>query len=190
MPNQDALKWDNRYRNQKRYSGLKAARSLLVENSSLLPAGGLALDVAMGLGGNSEFLLARGMRVVGVDISWVAVHQAKVRLPRLQAVVADLPAFYLPRASFDVILNFYFLQRQLLGAYRQGLRPGGLLFFETLTREMLALDPDINPVFLLEPGELLEAYSDWEIVVYREGWVESRQGKSHPAASLIARKPA
>jgi SAM-dependent methyltransferase len=35
------------------------------------------LDIAMGLGGNAAFLLERGLRVVGLDISWVALQRAK-----------------------------------------------------------------------------------------------------------------
>lgn len=190
MPHPDALKWNKRYRDQNRYSGSLRARPLLLENVNFLPATGLALDVAMGLGGNAGFLLARGLRVVGVDISWVAVRQAKASLPGLQAVIADLPSFYIPPGIFDVIMNFYFLQRELIEVYRQALRPGGVLFFETLTRDMLALDPEIDPRFLLEPGELLGWYSDWEVQVYHEGWIPSRGGKKHPAASLVARKPA
>jgi hypothetical protein len=56
-------------------------------------------------GGNSSLLLARGMRVIGVDVSEVTVRRAKVRLPRLNAVVADLTRFVLPTDTFDVILT-------------------------------------------------------------------------------------
>ena len=58
-----------------------------------MPAAGLALDIAMGLGGNAGLLIERGMQVVGVDISSVAVQRAKERLPSLMAVRADLTQF-------------------------------------------------------------------------------------------------
>jgi hypothetical protein len=95
----------------------------------------------------------------------------------------------LPVAIFDVILNFYYLQRELWSEYRRWLRPGGLLFFETMTIQMLASQPEIDPVFLLEAGELAEAFSRWEILVYREGWQPSRQGHPRAVASMIARLP-
>jgi hypothetical protein len=161
----------------------------LVENKHFLPRGGLALDAAMGLGGNAGFLLKHGLRVVGVDISSVAVGQAKARLPGLMAVIADLSYFYIPPHSFDAILNFYFLQRDLWPLYRSALRPGGVLFIETLTQEMLRLQPDTDPAYLLAPDELRRAFADWEILVYREGWERSRGGRLHPVASLVARIP-
>jgi SAM-dependent methyltransferase len=187
-PQDDARKWDERYRCQERYNSFQQVRPLLAEYAGLLPHTGLALDAAMGLGGNAGFLLRRGLRVVGVDISAVAVRQAKARLPGLYAVIADLTAFHLPRAAFDVISNFYYLQRDLFQRYQQALRPGGILFFETLTVEMLSLDPTINPVYLLAPGELRRSFAYWEILFYEEGWVPSRRGKRHPAARLVARK--
>ena len=62
---------------------------------------------------DAAFLLARGLNVVGVDLSEVATREAKLRWPDLQAVLADLSHFGLPVAAFDVIINFYFLDRKL-----------------------------------------------------------------------------
>jgi len=189
MSYKDALRWDARYLNDERYATFSRPRPFLVENKRFLPRGGWALDAAMGLGGNAEYLLKRSLHVVGVDISSVAVRQAKARLPGLMAVIADLSHFYIPPHSFDAILNFYFLQRELWPLYRNALRPGGVLFIETLTQEMLHVHPDTDPAYLLAPDELRQAFADWEILVYREGWEKSRGGRSHPVASLVARIP-
>lgn len=189
MPRKDALRWDTRYLQEARFASFTGARSFLVQNAGYLPPSGLALDIAMGLGGNAAFLLERGLQVIGVDISWVAVRQAKARLPRLQAVLADLAQFHLPEGAFDVILNFFYLQRDLWPRYRRALRPGGLLVFQTLTRAMLATNPDLEPDFLLGPGELREAFSSWQILVYQEGWTGLNTGHPRSVASLIARRP-
>lgn len=189
MSNNDAIRWNARYLQDERYSTFTRPRPFLVENARFLPARGLALDVAMGLGGNAGYLLGRGLRVVGVDISSVAVRQTRERLLDLMAVIADLNAFYIPPQSFDVILNFYFLQRDLWQLYRSALRPGGVLFLETLTQEILSIQPDMDPAYLLAPDELPKAFADWEILVYREGWEASRGGRLHPVASLVARVP-
>ena len=154
-----------------------------------LPPRGLALDAAMGLGGNAGFLIERGLRVIGIDASEVAVQRAKARWPMLLAIVADLTRFQLPEDAFDVVLNFYYLQRDLWPAYRKALRPGGLLIFETLTRDMLIDRPDYNPDYLLAPGELRNAFADWEILVYREGSAEVERESRRAVASLVARKP-
>ena len=189
MPSADASRWDARYREDPRFNRFEKPRSFLVEQAHHLPANGLALDAAMGLGGNAAFLMERGLRVVGVDISGVGLRRAKSRLPALMAVQADLTRFPLPAGRFDVILNFYFLERSLWPQYLRALRPGGLLIFETLTRDMLTLQPEIDPAYLLAPGELRQAFPALQTLAYREGWAENEQGFRRAVASLSARLP-
>ena len=189
MSHSDAERWDARYREDARFSSYRQPRRFLVENEHLLPAQGLALDVAMGQGGNAAYLLARGLRVVGIDVSSVAVRQAKSRLPDLMAVIADLTRFYLPEAKFDVILNFFYLQRELWMDYQRALRPGGLLILETLTMDMLSVNPEIDPRYLLQPGELKAAFSTWQILVYGEGWIGTDTSRPRAVARLVARRP-
>jgi tellurite methyltransferase len=187
MPSQDAARWNERYRNETRYNTFREPRALLVDWAREIPTAGLALDAAMGLGGNAQFLLAHGLRVVGVDISWVALTKAHKRLPGLMTVQADLTEFYLPPVTFDLIANFYFLQRDLWPVYKKALKPGGWLFVETMTQAMTQVRPEIDPHYLLEPGELRQAFSDFEILDYHEGW-QSSDGKHRRAiASLVAR---
>ena len=188
MPIDDSIRWNARYLSEERYATFTQPRPFLVENARYLPSYGRALDIAMGLGGNAGYLIEHGLSVIGVDISSIAVYQAKARLPTLMAVIADLTSFFLAPQSFDVILNFYYLQRDLWPQYQRSLRPGGVLFIESLTQEMRRLQPDIDPAYLLAPGELRRAFADWEILVYREGLEESRGGRPHPVASLVARK--
>jgi SAM-dependent methyltransferase len=189
MPNEDAERWNARYLEDERYHREIPPRGFLVENAAWLPRRGLALDAAMGLGNNAAFLLEWGLRVVGVDVSWVAARQAKRRMPGLMAAVADLTRFHLPAECFDVIVNFYYLERKLWAQYRQALRPGGILVIETLTQEMQGLRPDIEPQYLLRPDELRAAFADWEIMAYREGWVETDTRHAKAVASLVTRRP-
>lgn len=187
MPIEDAQRWDQRYTQDERFRTFIQPRQFLVEQAGWIPQRGLVLDVAMGPGGNAAFLMERGLRVVGLDISWVALHRAKGRLPGLMAVQADLTRFFLPAQTFNVILNFYYLQRSLWPEFRRCLRPGGILMIETLTQDMIAIQPGMDPSFLLQPGELLQAFSDFEILVYREGRQASREGRTSAVASLVAR---
>jgi tellurite methyltransferase len=186
-PRKDADRWNKRYSKDHRYSFL-APRPFLIDNQNYLPEKGLALDAAMGLGGNASLLVERGLRVVGVDISAVAAHQAKAHLPSLMAVVADLPHFFLPPDTFDVIINFFYLERDLWPAYRSALRSGGVLVIETLTEDMLKLQPDIDPEYLLRRGELFATFQDMHILDYYEGLTTGREGHQRAAAGLVAQK--
>jgi tellurite methyltransferase len=187
MSGDDASRWDQRYTQDERFATFTEPRAFLIEQSAWLPQNGLALDIAMGLGGNAAFLLERGLQVIGVDISWVALQQVKARLPGLMVIQADLPSIHLPPGIFDVIINFYFLRRELWSEFQRWLKPGGVLIFETLTRDMLNIQPGIDPLFLLEAGELWSAFQDWEIIFYREGRILSRRGHPSAVASLVAR---
>lgn len=188
MPIQDAQRWDERYSGEDRHNNFEKPRPFLIRHAELLPTNGLALDVAMGLGGNAEFLLKRGLKVIGIDISSVALKRARQRLPDLMAIQADLTQFYLPEDTFDVIINFFYLQRSLWPDYIRSLRPDGWLIFETLTIDFRSLQPDIDPKYLLAPDELRHAFPTLEIVDYQEGWSTNDNGHLRSTASLVARK--
>ena len=188
MPQEDALRWNKRYLLEDSGSD-RLPRTLLVDNHSFLPRQGLVFEAAMGLGSNVGFLMERGLQVIGVDISEVAIRRAKQRFPQLWAVVADLTHFFFPHAAFDVVLNFFYLERFLWPDYIKSLKPGGVLYFETLMVDMLQIHPDLNPAHLLNKDELRLGFAELEILVYREGWVKSETGHSRAVASLIGRKP-
>jgi SAM-dependent methyltransferase len=100
------------------------------------------------------------------------------------AVQADLTRFSLPSRTFDIILNFYYLERNLWVDYCRWLKPGGILIVETLTQDMLAIQPDIDPAFLLKPGELLLAFN----AIWRS-WRIARAGR-FPGTGTRAPSPA
>ncbi len=183
MSSADAIKWNERYRS----AAFQDAREFLIEQAQYLPLQGLALDVAMGAGGNAGFLIERGLRVIGVDVSEVGVRQAKQRWPQIEAAVIDLERYRWPPCQFDVILNFYYCQRDLWPRLRSLLKPGGVLIFETLTRATLQVRSDYDPAYLLAPDELRRAFCDWEVLVYREGWITSQGHHPRAVASLVAR---
>ncbi len=193
MPTEDANRWNLRYHAEPRNS-FELPRTLLLEHVNLLPSDGLALDIAMGLGGNTSFLLQHGLRVIGVDISYVAVRKAKTEFPALMAIVADLCKFHIPPNTFDVIINFLYLQRDLWKPITKGLKKGGVVFIECLMEEMLSIHPEINPKYLLKPGELQQAFlqtnlgKDLEILYYTEGWHPTVTPHPRSTASLVARR--
>jgi len=152
----------------------------------------MVLDAAAGVGASSLFLAESGLHVIALDISLVALRLAKKRagarsLP-LEAVVYNLSNPWLPPETFDVILNFHFLERATFPVFRQALKPGGLLFFETFQK---AEEDLLVPDYYLEPGELLAAFEDYEIIYWGENVLPATE--THPPramAQLVARKPA
>ena len=86
-----------------------------------------------------------------------------------------------------MIINFYYCQRDLWPQLRSMLRPGGVLIFETLTRDTLQTRPDYNPAYLLAPEELRRAFADWDTLFYREGWIDVGGHWPRAVASLVAR---
>ncbi len=183
--------WDERYRSEESVPE-RGPAAFLVEHVGLLPAGGAVLDVAMGTGRSALHLASLGYEVTGIDISPVAVErcqgQALRQGLRIEAVCADLGSYPLPREGYDVVLDFYYLQRELCPRLSEALRPGGVLVFETFTVEQrrFGWGPQ-QEEFLLRPGELRELFPQLEAVVYREGVQESERGPK-AVAGLVARK--
>ncbi|MEW6207242.1 MAG: methyltransferase domain-containing protein [Acidobacteriota bacterium] len=185
----DKAKWEARYASAEKF--LRSPSAFLRENRDLLPREGLALDLAAGAGRNSVFLAQRGLEVIALDISERALQRclqlARDRSARVYAAVLDLKRFDIPANSFDCIVNFNYLQRDLAPQITEGLKEGGLLVFESLTLEHLRWKPDFNADFLLRPGEVKEMFRDLLLLRYREATI--RYGQVwRSVASLAARK--
>ena len=192
MPHPDAQVWNARYESDEKYNNRRQPYSLVTAYIDQLPKGGLALEVAAGVAPVGLYLARQGLRVIAMDISETGLRLARQRalknaLP-LNLVVMDLTDPWLPSSGFDVILNFYYLSRPLFDCYRQALKPGGWLFFETFVQDTIGR---CNPSHTLESGELDTAYHDWEILHSMETWKKRRSGifPSRRIAQLVARKP-
>ena len=160
----------------------------LRDHADLLPASGRALDVACGRGRHALWLAERGLAVLAIDrdpsaISFVRDVAAQRELP-VTALLADLETdpSSLERGAFDVIVVVHYLHRPLFPALIAALQPGGLLIYETFTRQQAARGKPTNPDFLLEEGELRTLVQPLEIVDYREGLFDEKE-----VASVVAR---
>ena len=185
----DAQKWNGRYQNDGTYRQQGHPSYLLQDFVHLLPQEGVVLDAASGVGVNALFVAQQGPFVVALDISEVGLRllrqQAAALRVRVATAVFDLTQPYLPPNCADTILNFRFLERAAFAAYRQALRPGGLLFFETF----LHMGIGETPSYFLQPGELHHAFADFEVIHSAETTIHGqRSGKQRHVAQLIARK--
>ncbi len=183
----DRSAWDKTYE-RKDYVYGKEPAPFLANHMDKLPKG-RALDIAMGEGRHAVYLAKKGFQVEGVDFSYVGLRKAQKLAAengvKIKTVNADLNKYKIQPNTYKVIMNFYYLQRNLFPQMIAGLQKGGVLVFETNTTDQLK-NPggkDLEHDFLLEPGELKKAFSELDILVYSE----SNDGKS-AVASLIGRK--
>ncbi len=183
-------KWDARYSGSDR---LPPPARVLEENLHLLPSTGLALDLACGLGANALLLADRGLAVVAWDLSPVAIQRLRgtadrrgTRVdPRVRDVLADPPG----PATFDLILVSHFLDRGLAAAIGAALRPGGVLFYQTFTREAVSDSGPSNPEYRLGANELLGLFPTLLVRYYREeGRLGDLASGTRDIAMLVAQR--
>ena len=148
------------------------AVQVLTENEFLLPAVGTALDLACGLGANAVFLAEHGLAVTAWDISFIAIDKLRTYAVQqglnINACQENIVADNFTECSFDVIVVSRFLDRTLSDAIIGALKPGGLLFYQTFTREKTSRKPPNNPDYLLTENELLALFSPLRVIYYRE----------------------
>ncbi|MFQ5487424.1 MAG: class I SAM-dependent methyltransferase [Gammaproteobacteria bacterium] len=163
-------KWDRIYR--ERGEGLPQAVAVLEDNLHLLPDSGRALEIACGLGGNALLLAQQGLVTDAWDISAVAIERLSALarehgLP-LTGAVRDILHQPPEVAVYDVVVVSHFLDRSLCPYLIRALRPGGLLFYQTFTREAISAGGPSNPEFRLAENELLVLFRELRLVLYRE----------------------
>jgi tellurite methyltransferase len=128
---------------------------------------GRALDIAAGSGRNSAFLAELGFTVDAVDISEVGL--GKIAHPKVNRICSDLDTYDIAPAAYDLIVNINFLLRRLFPLIVEGLRPGGILIFETFLEGHPHADgKPYRREYLLRENELLRAFLSLQVVYYRE----------------------
>lgn len=185
-------RWNARYSDfgNAKLAKMREPRELLQTWLPKFPTHGLALDVAAGAGRHSLALADHGLRVHAVDISIEGLkllNEKKSSVMNIQPIVLNLEQRWLPKAMYQVIVNFLYLERSILPIIRQRLIPNGWLIMETFTVDQLKFPhkKHIQRDFLLEHDELRDSFSDWDILFYEEGL-----HKENYSARLVARKPA
>ena len=145
--------------------------------------------MAMGGGRNSVYLASQGFQVEGVDNSQEAIESA-LKLARekqieITARLVDLEKdFFIKEESCDVIICFNFLQRTLIPHIKKGLRPGGVIVYETFIVDQAQFGRPANPDHLLKHNELLDFFREFRCLRYHEGIME----KGKAIAGIITQK--
>jgi SAM-dependent methyltransferase len=172
----DREKWDARYR--KRLGGTEPS-PILAKYWSLASVG-KALDIACGNGRNSIFLAEKGFFVDAVDISTLATGRLAGKNPNINVICTDLDSWHIPPNRYELIINIRFLDRRLFPMIQNGLKPGGILIFESF------MDGEKDD-YCLKRNELLRAFQLFRIVYYEEKKAASSV-KFDQTASMVAIK--
>jgi SAM-dependent methyltransferase len=167
----DRLRWDARYTAQGPPPvGAVGPPDILARHADLFPTAGAALELACGQGTAAVWLARRGLEVWGLDVSPVAVGQARDLAQRsgvgdrCRFDVADFDDGLPAGPPVDVVLCHRFLDRRLDRAIIGRLKPGGLLAVVVLSEVGAAPGP-----FRAAAGELPAAFPDLHALASGEG---------------------
>ncbi|WP_458316599.1 class I SAM-dependent methyltransferase [Mycolicibacterium brisbanense] len=169
MSEQDRVRWDTRHAMSAAdpESGLPP---VFAPFESAFPDTGTALDLACGRGGGSVWLARRGLQVWGIDVSAVAIAQARAAAvgagvaARCRFDVVDLDDGLPAGPPVDVIFCHRFRDARLDRALVDRLAPGGLLAISVLSEVGSSPGP-----YRARPGELTAAFADLEVIAAGEG---------------------
>jgi SAM-dependent methyltransferase len=191
MSRDDQIRWD---RQHGAAPGPDAPSSFLAEifaSATHAIAAGRALDLACGKGRNALFLAERGFDVLGIDVSDVALGEARTRAREKSLAIAwqqaDLEQIRLPQNSFDLVINFNYLQRSLMPQLKAAIKNAGYVICETYLVDQQTIGHPKNPDYLLAHNELLEQFRDFRVLYYREGKFLDGGGLSF-RAGILAQK--
>lgn len=166
MSDADRDRWDARYAQRGALSPAAVTiPALFADHESEFPTAGTALDVACGRGGAAVWLARRGLHVLGVDISAVAVGQARGLAAadgvedRCRFEVADLDHGLPDGRPVDVIVGQRFWTPRLAGDLVERLAPDGLLAISALRA-----DEDGPHPYRVTPAQLRAAFDGLAVV--------------------------
>ena len=181
--------WNERYAGGK-YSSAEPHK-LLINLAGKLKAG-KALDLACGVGRNAIFLAEKGWQVTAVDNSAVGIGIAKQRAKEKSVKVdfrtADLEKneFEIKENAYDLICDFYYLQRNLFPRIKSGIKQGGIV----IAAIHIYGETEEAGEFLLKEGKLRSIFKDFKILHYHEtSLTDADAGEHHRrTAEIIAKK--
>jgi 2-polyprenyl-3-methyl-5-hydroxy-6-metoxy-1,4-benzoquinol methylase len=182
-------KWDERYKNEEFVLGTNPSPFLEtnMEFIKSLTPGSKAFDIACGEGRNSIFLAKQGFTVTGVDISETGLLKAGKWMERehlkIDFRIANLEEYGFTE-TYDLIINFNFLLRDLIPKAVAALNPKGVLVIDTLLNSPF-VPTTHKKEFLLRPDELYSMLSGFPGTIFCH---EERLHDQVPTAKLIFQK--
>jgi cyclopropane fatty-acyl-phospholipid synthase-like methyltransferase len=156
---------------------------------------GRVLDLGICYGRNAIYLARKGCRVVGVDVSEVAIQQcldkAKKNKLQIRCHHQDIKDFVF-EGKFGAMLSTMTLQylgkekiiNEVIGKMKAHTRIGGLNIISVPTDTKIGMEMP----FYFDTDKLAGYYSDWEVLEFKELEDNFSNGKTGTIAFIIARK--
>jgi cyclopropane fatty-acyl-phospholipid synthase-like methyltransferase len=185
--------WNTRYANADYLYGT-GPNAFLAEHCGLL--NGPVLSLSEGEGRNAVFLAARGLEVVGVDISVVALEKAKKlaesRGVEIKTVLADLASYEPEENHYGSVVS---ISAHLPGAVRNRLYPlverslkaDGIMILEAYSESQLSRGTggpkDVD--MLMTVDKLRREFQNLELILLREVEREVSEGEGHTGMASV-----
>lgn len=194
--------WNERYAGEDYLYGTKP-NSFLVEHCSLLT--GPVLSLSEGEGRNAVFLASRGLEVLGVDMSSVALEKAeqlaRSRGVEIKTLLADLATYEPEAGHYGSVVSISAhlpsaIRNRLYPLIERSLAPGGVLILEAYTENQLSRDTGgpRDPDMLMTADKIRQELPNLEPVLLREVERDVSEGQGHTGMAsvvqLIARRTA
>ncbi|MDJ0928856.1 MAG: class I SAM-dependent methyltransferase [Gammaproteobacteria bacterium] len=139
--------------------------------ASLIQPGGKVLDLACGHGRHTRWLATKGFSVLAADIDVAGLGDLRDN-PRVEILEIDLEADSWPFASggFAGVVIANYLHRPHFTRLPGILAEGGVLLIDTFGAGNERFGRPRNPDFLLQPGELIDAFHPaLQVIAYEHG---------------------
>lgn len=173
---------------------LKAKTAALISEftalKDLITPDSHVLDLACGTGRNGNWFLQQGCHVTYIDrdLSRLELSQTNDKIELLEWDLETENPPKLPVNRYDVVVVFNYLHRPLFTQIIEAVKPGGLIIYETFTRQQATIGRPRNPSFLLKETELKALFANWRCLHYSEGLLGELTSASYKA-QIIAQKP-
>jgi SAM-dependent methyltransferase len=185
--------WNKRYANLDYLYGTEP-NSFLAEHCNLLS--GPVLSLSEGEGRNAVFLASRGLDVIGVDISPVALEKAKTlarsRGVQIKTMVADLATFKPEENHYGSVISISAhlpstVRDKLYPSIERSLRQNGVILLEAFSENQLIRDTGgpKDPDMLMTAEKLQREFPNLEPVLLREVEREVSEGEGHRGMASV-----
>lgn len=185
--------WNTRYANAHYLYGTEP-NTFLAEHCSILE--GPVLSLSEGEGRNAVFLASRGLEVVGVDISTVALEKAKElarsRGVEIKTVLADLATYKPEENHYGSVVSISAhlpsaVRNRLYPLIERSLKPDGIIILEAYSENQLSRgtggpkDADM----LMTVDKLHREFPSLEPILLREVEREVSEGEGHTGMASV-----